>query len=84
MAGLTAAAPRPVPGRLRDHVVDRALAADLATTGASTVAVLRLAVLDWLGVAIAGAREPSASLLREVLLEEGGNPQSTVVGARSG
>jgi 2-methylcitrate dehydratase PrpD len=40
----------------------------------------RHAVLDWLGVSIAGAQQPSARAAQRVLKAEGGNPVAQVVG----
>lgn len=37
-------------------------------------------LLDWLGVTLAGAREPLAVMLREEALADGGNPQATLIG----
>jgi 2-methylcitrate dehydratase PrpD len=37
-------------------------------------------ILDWVGVALAGSREPLAAILRAQVLEEGGNAQATLVG----
>jgi 2-methylcitrate dehydratase PrpD len=38
-------------------------------------------VLDWLGVTLAGSGEPLAAMLRETALEDGGNPQASLIGA---
>jgi 2-methylcitrate dehydratase PrpD len=40
----------------------------------------RHALLDWLGVTIAGAREPSASIVQRLVLAEGGTPVATLIG----
>lgn len=45
-------------------------------------AMLRLSLVDWAAVAIAGAEEPVAAILRAEALEEGGRPDASVVGAR--
>ena len=37
-------------------------------------------ILDWLGVALAGSGEPLTAMLRDSALEDGGNPQATLVG----
>lgn len=42
----------------------------------------RLALLDCLGVAIAGARFPSSQILLDFIRESGGAPQAAVVGTR--
>src|SRR5204863_158778 len=46
------------------------------------VARARLAVLDTLGVMLAGAAEPAARAVRQVARAEGGVPLATVVGTR--
>lgn len=38
-------------------------------------------LLDWLGCAIAGSREPLTVILRDGALGEGGNPQATLIGS---
>src|SRR5438034_5150577 len=48
---------------------------------ASAVAAARGAILDCLGVMLAGSLEPSARILQAVSLAEGGSPLCTVVGA---
>jgi 2-methylcitrate dehydratase PrpD len=40
----------------------------------------RHAVLDWLGVTIAGAQQPSARVAQQVLAAEGGGPAAQVIG----
>ncbi|MBI5720822.1 MAG: MmgE/PrpD family protein [Burkholderiales bacterium] len=40
----------------------------------------RQCLLDWIAVALAGAHEPLACMLAEEAREQGGHPQSTVVG----
>ncbi|NKB57662.1 MAG: MmgE/PrpD family protein [Alphaproteobacteria bacterium] len=44
------------------------------------VEVARHCFLDWLGVTLAGSREPLAGILLKEALSEGGNPQATVIG----
>ncbi len=36
--------------------------------------------LDWIGVALAGSREPLAAILREEIEEQGGDPQASIIG----
>lgn len=43
-------------------------------------AVLRLSLLDWCAVAIAGRQEPVAQVLRALAEEEGGTPQAHALG----
>jgi 2-methylcitrate dehydratase PrpD len=40
----------------------------------------RHALLDWLGVTIAGAREPSARIAQRLVFAEGGTPVATLIG----
>lgn len=40
----------------------------------------RQCLLDWIGVTIAGSREPTSEILRRVLEEEGGRPAATLIG----
>ena len=47
---------------------------------ADVVVLARQCVLDWFGVTLAGANEPLARILRDEALENGGNPQATVIG----
>lgn len=42
----------------------------------------RQCVLDWVGVALSGSREPLAHLLREQAAEDGGAPAASIVGSR--
>lgn len=48
---------------------------------AETMEVARQCLLDWLGVTIAGSSEPLAEMLRDEVLEEGGNAQATLIGS---
>lgn len=57
-------ASRIVRGNLSDRALERA----------------RHAVLDWLGVTIAGAQQPSSRAIHRVSLAEGGNPAAFAVG----
>jgi 2-methylcitrate dehydratase PrpD len=46
-------------------------------------AIARLSLVDWVAVSLAGVDEPAARIVRETMVEEGGNPQATIVGAAS-
>lgn len=46
----------------------------------ATVAMAKLCVLDWFGLALAGADEPPAAILREQALVEGAAPVASVPG----
>lgn len=51
-----------------------------ATASRGEIAALRLAMLDWLGVTIAGATEPSARIVQKVVESEGAAKHSRVLG----
>jgi 2-methylcitrate dehydratase PrpD len=64
----------------------RRVAAEVGEVAARPVTELvlervRHAVLDWLGVTIAGAQQPSARIVRQVMAAEGGAGVAQVVGA---
>ena len=42
---------------------------------------VRHAVLDWIGVTISGAQQPSSRITRQVMLAEGGNPAAVAIGS---
>ncbi len=52
----------------------------LDTLPTEVVEVARHCLLDWLGVTLAGSREPLTRILIDEAVEEGGNPQATVIG----
>ncbi len=39
--------------------------------------------LDWLGVTLAGSRQPLATILQDEIAEQGGNPQASILGTRN-
>ena len=47
-----------------------------------TMKLLKLSFMDWLGVSIAGSKEEIAEKLYKIADVEGGNPQSTLIGAK--
>jgi len=47
----------------------------------SALAVMRLSVLDWISVAIAGKEEPVSRIVRDLALHEGGSAQATTLGS---
>jgi 2-methylcitrate dehydratase PrpD len=65
---------------VQDAITGYALGVDLAGAGPAGRAALRLAVLDWVGVTVAGSAEPSAGLIQEAIRAEGGTPASPVLG----
>lgn len=67
------------PG-LTAQIADAARALTFADLPADVVALARHCLLDWCGVALAGARDPLAGILRAQAEEEGGNSQATLVG----
>ncbi len=58
----------------------RVAAAEFATIPDNAREVSKQALLDFIGVTIAGMEEPLARILREEALEQGGNPQATIIG----
>jgi 2-methylcitrate dehydratase PrpD len=65
---------------LQRAVIDQAAGIDYADVDATTRTYLRIALLDWIGVTVAGAHEESSALARRVLAAEGGRAQATVLG----
>ncbi|WP_040846004.1 MmgE/PrpD family protein, partial [Nitrospirillum viridazoti] len=55
-----------------------------ASVPAETAAMARRCILDWFGLAIAGADEPVSRALRAIALAEGGRPAATIMGGRGG
>ena len=51
-----------------------------ASPSAQALAVMRLSLLDWLACGQAGAGEPAARLLRDMVLDEGGAGQAALFG----
>jgi 2-methylcitrate dehydratase PrpD len=66
----------PITAILADHC--RGIRYDDLPADAITVA--KQCLLDWLGVTIAGADEPLTRILRAEAMEQGGNPQATLIG----
>jgi 2-methylcitrate dehydratase PrpD len=62
------------------RVADAVLAIRSAAIAPDTLERVRHAVLDWTGVTIAGANEPSAAIVRSVLLQEGGRCACRLLG----
>ncbi|HEY4909081.1 MAG TPA: MmgE/PrpD family protein, partial [Methylomirabilota bacterium] len=49
---------------------------------ATAVDAARRAILDCLGVMLAGSREPAARIVQQIAESEGGAPLATIVGTR--
>ncbi|MDA7792357.1 MmgE/PrpD family protein [bacterium] len=68
-----------------DSVTDRIVAFvtdfDTATIPQEAVHVMRLSLVDWVAVAVAGRGEPVAEILRHLGEEEGGAPEAFVLGS---
>jgi len=64
--------------------ISRTLAAfaQSATGSDSARAMMRLSIMDWAACAIAGRDEPVARILRDMVLEEAGAAQATLVGCK--
>jgi 2-methylcitrate dehydratase PrpD len=61
-------------------VIDRVRGYEFHSLPVDVIAMSRQCVLDWLGVTIAGSREPVAQMLRDEAAGHGGRPQATIVG----
>ena len=70
------AAERSTTGR----IVDKVGTYRFGTLPGDVVEVAKHCLLDWLGVALAGSREPVARILLDEVLDQGGKPLATVVG----
>jgi len=57
----------------------RIAAADFHTIPPAAVEVSKQALMDFIGVTVAGMEEPLAAMLRADAEEQGGNPQATVI-----
>jgi len=66
--------------RVTAEVVNRARALAFADLPESVVSRAQHCVLDWLGVAIAGADAPATAIVRAEAIEEGGTGVATLVG----
>ena len=58
----------------------RVASADFAGITAPAREVSKQALMDFIGVTIAGMEEPLAQILREDAAEQGGHPQATIIG----
>lgn len=63
-------------------LVDWALSRETAQMPADVRVAARRCVLDWMGVAIAGAGDPLIRILIDTATEEGGNPRCALVAQR--
>jgi 2-methylcitrate dehydratase PrpD len=66
------------PSPLTDAIVAFALGRVVPSDEARAVALLSF--MDWAAVSLSALEEPVARILREEMLEEGGNPQATLIG----
>lgn len=67
-------------GGLTRRLVDAARAIHYDGLPPDAVVVAKQCFLDWLGVTLAGSREPLAAILRDEVLAQGGRPQATLLG----
>lgn len=76
----------PAPGRTEPssgytaHVVSEVSKISSLELSGKVIERARHAALDWLGVTIAGAQQPSARAAQQVLTAEGGSPVAQVIG----
>jgi 2-methylcitrate dehydratase PrpD len=69
-----------VTGFTRD-LAERALAIEPESLTGAQLERVRQCVLDWIGVTVAGAQEPSARAVQAVIAEDGADGPCTMVGA---
>jgi len=69
-------------GALSQAIAEFAAAADARGFPASAREQVRLSLLDWSAVAVAGAAEPVSRIVRDLLADESGVPECTVLGLR--
>jgi len=62
-----------------EMLVEQVRAIDARSLPADVIEAARHSLLDWIGIAIAGAGEPLVGKLREEAREQGGHPLSTIV-----
>ena len=62
------------------EIIRRAQALRFETLPADVVLLAKQCLLDWLGVTVAGAAEPSTSILRAEVLADGGTPRASLIG----
>jgi 2-methylcitrate dehydratase PrpD len=65
---------------MADKVVENIVAAALAHPGQDALDVMRLSLVDWISVGLAGRDEPVSTLTRDMVLAEGGHAQATLFG----
>jgi 2-methylcitrate dehydratase PrpD len=80
LAAVRAPHERPPAQRLTAALAQRNAAWQFATLPGDVRELARQCLLDWLAVAIAGAREPLTRMLAEEAREQGGHRQASVIG----
>jgi len=63
-----------------DELTDKVLSAALARPSGDALDVMRLSVVDWMAVGIAGRDEPVSRITRKMVLAEGGQGASALFG----
>ncbi|WP_413105132.1 MmgE/PrpD family protein [Streptomyces sp. Inha503] len=76
----TASAPSAAETGYTEHLVSEVSKISSRELTERVIERARHAVLDWLGVSIAGAQEPSARAIQQLLTAEGGSPAAQVIG----
>lgn len=73
---------KPQPAAVTATLADWALSRDTAQLPADVREAARRCVLDWMGVALAGANDPLIRILIDSAQDEGGHPACTLVAQR--
>lgn len=63
-----------------ERIVSRAMEVGKGSLPPDAEEIARQCILDWLGCALAGSKEPLSKMLVAQAVEEGGNPAASVVG----
>ena len=65
---------------IAEKIADKIVHTRYENLPAEAIHWAKVAILDTLGVTVAGSVEPLSKIVKEVLTEEGGNPECTVLG----
>lgn len=63
------------------QIAEYVISTESASMPESARAISRLSLIDWIAVAVAGRDEPVSQIVRQMMLEEGGTSQASVIGS---
>ncbi len=64
-------------------IAEKALGISALSAPVNVRLLIKQCLLDWIGVAIVGARDPLTRILREELSRQGGKPRATLIGEKT-